>query len=162
MRRTRSTTKPWRTRILCTVARDGNRCGGTGLRISSCTFRLASHYLPAIAPLFWLAAFQCSITTTVLRTANVRDAGGFPDTDIAEDWQLAARLARRGPLICLDEPVRIYHRHTNAARNTTSHPCSKSLRATICADCITDPAAPPVQRLFATALRTYTSARRVD
>jgi len=56
-------------------------------------FRLASRYIPRVAPLFWLMAFQCSITSTVLRTAAVRSAGGIPDTNIAEDWQLAARLA---------------------------------------------------------------------
>jgi mycofactocin glycosyltransferase len=124
------------------------------------TFRLASRYLPSVAPLFWLAAFQCSITTTVLRTASVRDAGGFPGTDIAEDWHLAARLARRGPLICLDEPVRIYHRHTNAARNITPHQSTATLRATICTDCLTDPTASPTQRLVASALHTHSAARR--
>jgi hypothetical protein len=119
-----------------------------------------SQYLPSLAPLFWLAAFQCSITSTVLRAASVRDAGGFPDTDIAENWQLATRLARRGPLICLNEPVRIHHRHPNAARNTTAHQDATTLRATIRADCTTDPVASLVQRLVASALRTYSLARR--
>jgi glycosyltransferase involved in cell wall biosynthesis len=115
-------------------------------------FRLASRHLPRLAPLFWLAAFQCSITSTVLRTHHVRDAGGFPDTNISEDWQLAARLARRGNLICLDEPVRIYHRHPHAARITTRPP-AKTLRSTVCADCITDPRATPTHRLVASAPR---------
>jgi hypothetical protein len=74
-------------------------------------FRLASRHPPRLAPLLWLIAFQCSITSTVLRTATVLDADAFPDTNIAEDWHLAARRARRGPFICLNEPVRIYHRH---------------------------------------------------
>jgi cellulose synthase/poly-beta-1,6-N-acetylglucosamine synthase-like glycosyltransferase len=119
-------------------------------------FRLASRYTPGIAPLFWLTAFQCSITSTVLRTAAVRAAGGFPDTDIAEDWQLAARLARRGHLICLDDPVRIYHRHPNAARNTTPRPSPATLRHTICIDCIIDRRALLAQRLFAYAVRGIT------
>jgi cellulose synthase/poly-beta-1,6-N-acetylglucosamine synthase-like glycosyltransferase len=116
-------------------------------------FRLASRYVPSIAPLFWLTACQCSITSTVLRTATVLDAGGFPDTDIAEDWHLAARLARRGPFICLDEPVRIYHRHPNAARNTNRHPSTTTLRGTICTDYITTPHAPLAHRLIAYAIR---------
>jgi glycosyltransferase involved in cell wall biosynthesis len=123
-------------------------------------FRLASHYAPKLAPLFWLTAFQCSITSTVLRTATVRDAGSFPDSDIAEDWQLAARLARRGPLICLNDPVRVYHRHANAARNTTPKPDNQTLRRTICTDCITDPRASSVHRLFARAVRSYSTVPR--
>jgi glycosyltransferase involved in cell wall biosynthesis len=115
-------------------------------------FRLASRHFPRLAPLFWLAAFQCSITSTVLRTRIVRDAGGFGDTDMSEDWQLAARLARRGHLICLDEPVRIYHRHPSAAR-IASRPAATTLRRTICVDCIIDPRATRTHRLVASALR---------
>jgi cellulose synthase/poly-beta-1,6-N-acetylglucosamine synthase-like glycosyltransferase len=129
-------------------------------RTPRATFRLASRYAPGLASLFWLTAFQCSITSTVLRTATVRDAGGFPDTDIAEDWQLAARLARRGPLICLDDAVRIYHRHPQAARNTTPRHDVQALRSAICSDCITDPQASAVDRLFAHAVRSYSSAPR--
>jgi cellulose synthase/poly-beta-1,6-N-acetylglucosamine synthase-like glycosyltransferase len=123
-------------------------------------FCLASRSAPRLAPLFWLTAFQCSITSTVLRTTAVRDAGGFADTDIGEDWQLAARLARRGPLICLDDPVRVYHRHANAARNTAPKQDIQTLRRTICSDCITDPRASTAQRLFALAVRSCSSARR--
>jgi cellulose synthase/poly-beta-1,6-N-acetylglucosamine synthase-like glycosyltransferase len=115
-------------------------------------YRLASRWTPALAPLFWLTAFQCSITSTVLRTDSVRDAGGFADTDIGEDWQLAARLARRGHLICLDEPVRIYHRHSNAARNARSQQPKREIRRSICADCIRDPHAPRLQRVLASVL----------
>jgi hypothetical protein len=89
----------------------------------------------------------------VLRTATVRDAGGFADTDTAEDWQLAARLARRGPFICIDDPVRIYHRHPNATRITNTQPPTHTLRHIICTDCLNDPRAPATQRLIATLLR---------
>jgi cellulose synthase/poly-beta-1,6-N-acetylglucosamine synthase-like glycosyltransferase len=129
-------------------------------RTPRAAFRLASRYTPGLASMFWLTAFQCSITSTVLRTATVRDAGGFPDTDVAEDWQLAARPARRGPLICLDDPVRIYHRHPQAVRNTTPRTDVHPLRDTISSDCITDPRASAVDRLFAYAVRTYSSTRR--
>ena len=40
----RAITRPWRTRIRCTVARDGNGSGGAGPRISSCTIRCAPHF----------------------------------------------------------------------------------------------------------------------
>lgn len=126
-----------------------------------CTaFRLASRHAPSIAPLFWLCAFQCSITSTLLRTSSVRDADGFADTDIAEDWQLAARLARRGHLICLDQPVRIYHRHAHATRITGKQQPISTLRHAICTDCMTDPRATPIHRLVASVLRRRDSATR--
>jgi len=115
-------------------------------------FRLASQYAPSLAPFFWLFAFQCSITSTVLRTATVRDAGGFPDSSSDEDWQLAARLARRGHFICLDEPVRIYHRHPAAARTTSAGQSGRTRRRRIYDDCITDPRARATDRLLASVL----------
>lgn len=113
------------------------------------TFRLISRYAPRLAPLLWLTKFQCSITSTVLRTAAVRDAGAFPDTNLSEDWQLAARLARRGQLIYLDQPIRIYHRHPHAARNTTTPASTSTLRRIVCNDCIMDPRARAADRLLA-------------
>jgi glycosyltransferase involved in cell wall biosynthesis len=104
-------------------------------------------------PLFWLIAFQCSITSTVLRTATVLDADAFPDTNIAEDWHLAARLARRGPFICLNEAVRIYHRHPAAARNAYPHQGGRTVQATVCTDCLSDPNATATERLLAAILR---------
>ena len=41
LRRGRSTTSPWRTRMRCTVAREGIGSGRTGARMSSCTIRCA-------------------------------------------------------------------------------------------------------------------------
>lgn len=116
------------------------------------TYQLASRHIPSLVPFFWLAAFQCSITSTILRTASVRDASGFADADIAEDWQLAARLTRRGHLICLNQPVRIY-RHDDAARITNPHQPTTTQRHTICNDCIHDPHATAAQRLVASLLR---------
>ncbi len=123
-------------------------------------FRFASRHAPRLAPLFWLFAFQCSITSTVLRTTTVRDVGTFPDTNIAEDWRLAARLARRGPFICLDEPVRIYHRHPAAARNTLPHHDGRTVQADVCSDCLSDPGATAMQRLLAAILRRLTKSTR--
>jgi hypothetical protein len=129
-----------------------------GLRPKT-AFRLACTFTPALAPLFWLAGYQCSITSTLLRTATVRDAGGFADADIGEDWQLAARMARRQRFICLDQPIRIYHRHPVAARETRPVPPTQALRQSICADCISDRCSSLTQRLAASALRRL-SARR--
>jgi len=132
------------------VEEHGHRRRGVTPRTA---FRLASRYLPNLAPLLWLIAFQCSITSTVLRTASVRDASAFPDTNIAEDWHLAARLARRGSFLCLDEPVRIYHRHADAARNTSPPHSVQTVQQDICIDCLIDPHANATQRLLASILR---------
>jgi glycosyltransferase involved in cell wall biosynthesis len=43
-----------------------------------------------------------------LRTDAVRDAGGFGDGDIGEDWQLAAALVWRGPISFHRRLVRLY------------------------------------------------------
>lgn len=122
-------------------------------RTPSPWFLRASRHTPQLAPLFWLFAFQCSITSTILRTATVRDAGGFADADIGEDWHLAARLARRGHFICIDDAVRIYHRHAAAARTTSvNHPSTDRLRRAVCRDCLADPYATSLQRRTASAL----------
>jgi glycosyltransferase involved in cell wall biosynthesis len=117
-------------------------------------YQLSSRWLPSLTPLLWLTAFQASITSTVLSTACVRDVGGFADADMGEDWRLAARLARRGPFICIDEAVRIYHRHQAATRiihqPDTDHDATQ--RA-IWADCIADPHATRSQRLLASAFQ---------
>lgn len=116
-------------------------------------FLRASRYAPGLTPFFWLAAFQCSITSTVLRTGTVRGAGGFADADIGEDWLLAARLSRRGAFLCVTEPVRIYFRHAAAARIASDRrPSSSALQRMICTDCLADPVATPLQRLFASAI----------
>jgi hypothetical protein len=88
----------------------------------------------------------------VLRTEGVRDAGGFADADIGEDWRLAARLVRRGRLICLSQPVRIYHRHASAARMTAASHSTSAVRTTVRTDCLGDPAATLTQRLAARLL----------
>jgi len=118
----------------------------------STRYQLASRYAPPVVPLLWLAKFQGSITSTVLRTETVRAAGGFADSNINEDWQLAARLARHGQLVCIDRPVRIYHRHPDALRTRDRHPTTSSGRSLICSDCRADPSATPAQKLAAAIL----------
>ncbi len=43
-----------------------------------------------------------------LRTAAVRDCGGFGDGNIGEDWEIGAALAWRGPIVFSRRPVRRY------------------------------------------------------
>jgi glycosyltransferase involved in cell wall biosynthesis len=44
----------------------------------------------------------------LLRTASVRDAGGYADADHGEDWALAAALAFRGRVVFTSEPTLVY------------------------------------------------------
>jgi mycofactocin glycosyltransferase len=115
-------------------------------------YRVVTRAAPPLVPTLWLAGFQGSITSTVLRTRSVREAGGFADANVAEDWQLAARLARRGSFICIDDPVRIYHRHQGALRIREARDSSTARRRSICADCRVDPASTRLQRWAAAAL----------
>lgn len=45
---------------------------------------------------------------TIMRTAAVRDAGGYGDASLGEDWMLAVRLAFRGPIGFDPEPALVY------------------------------------------------------
>lgn len=67
----------------------------------------------------WPRAFAWSNATwsllptqgsTLLRTAAVRDAGGYADASDAEDWALAAALAFRGRIEFDSRPALIYSR----------------------------------------------------
>lgn len=122
----------------------------------SVRYRLASRYAPPLVPLLWLAKFQGSITSTVLRTEAVRAAGGFGDSDVAEDWQLAARLSRCGQLVSTNQPVRIYHRHPDTLRERAHRRArTPTGRAVVCADCRIDPTATPAHKLAATLLTHF-------
>lgn len=77
----------------------------------SIMYRLAPH--PRAFAL--IAELYCPFTTTgpaLMRTAAVRDAGGFAE-DIAffEDWALAASLTVRGRIVMLREDARLYRVH---------------------------------------------------
>jgi cellulose synthase/poly-beta-1,6-N-acetylglucosamine synthase-like glycosyltransferase len=117
-------------------------------------YRVVDSIAPKLTSVLWLVDFQGSITSTVLRTSAVRDAGGFADNDTAEDWYLAARLARRGAFVCIDDLVRIYHRHSAALRlRRDRNPAPQLVRRAICDDCLSDPRATPVQRAVAASVR---------
>ncbi len=45
---------------------------------------------------------------TIMRTADVRAAGGYADRSQGEDWALAVSLARRGRVAFGDEPALVY------------------------------------------------------
>jgi glycosyltransferase involved in cell wall biosynthesis len=115
-------------------------------------YRYASRFAPGLVPLLWLAGYQGSITSTVLRTQAVRDAGGFADANTAEDWHLAARLARRGGFVCIDDPVRIYHRHGRALRAREPRASAAEQRQAICDGCRADPASTRLHRGIAGVL----------
>lgn len=61
-----------------------------------------------------LAFVQCvwsvfpSTGATIMRTALVRDAGGYAATTSGEDWVLGVSLAFRGPLGWTERPGRLY------------------------------------------------------
>lgn len=61
-----------------------------------------------------LQAVQCvwsvfpSTGATIMRTALVRDAGGYPATASGEDWALGVSLAFRGRLGWTERPARLY------------------------------------------------------
>jgi glycosyltransferase involved in cell wall biosynthesis len=115
-------------------------------------YRYATRFAPGLVPFLWLVGYQGSITSTVLRTQAVRDAGGFPDANIAEDWHLAARLARRGPFICIDDAVRIYHRHHGALRTRAPRMSTATQGRAVSADCRLDARSTRLQRCAAAAL----------
>ena len=131
---------------------EGNGTAHRGIRPTA-RYRCATRFAPGLVPLLWLVGYQGSITSTLLRTQAVRDAGGFADADIAEDWHLAARLSRRGTFICVDESVRIYHRHEGALRTRGSRKSAADQRHAICEDCPVDPASTRVQRCAAAVIR---------
>lgn len=115
-------------------------------------YRYATRFAPGLVPLLWLVGYQGSITSTVLRTQAVRDARGFPDANVAEDWHLAARLARRGPFICIDDEVRIYHRHHGALRERSPRSPTATQRRLVGTDCRLDQRSTSLQRCAAAAL----------
>jgi glycosyltransferase involved in cell wall biosynthesis len=58
---------------------------------------------------------------TIMRTDLVRDAGGYSDTESAEDWGLGVSLAFRGTVGWSERPGRIYSQHAHSvwARHLT-------------------------------------------
>ncbi len=68
--------------------------------------------------------FNCfPVVGCILRTEAVRDAGGFGDANVGEDWILGTQLAFRGPIEFQEWPVFLrrvhngslwYRRHTRA------------------------------------------------
>jgi glycosyltransferase involved in cell wall biosynthesis len=72
--------------------------------------RLSRRRLPLALYLLGRCAFFLE-TGAVLRTDALVDAGGFGDGDYAEDWQLAAALAFRGPIALHRRPVGLYRIH---------------------------------------------------
>jgi hypothetical protein len=76
---------------------------------------------------------------TVMRTEVVRDAGGYGETNGAEDWSLGAALLWRGRVSWSERPGRLYGRHEmstwkrhSSTRHLLAH--SRAVRAKLRAD----------------------------
>jgi glycosyltransferase involved in cell wall biosynthesis len=61
---------------------------------------------------------------TVMRTEVVRQAGGYPDAESAEDWGLGASLVWRGRVAWSERPGRVYRKHDRSVlrrHSTVNH-----------------------------------------
>jgi cellulose synthase/poly-beta-1,6-N-acetylglucosamine synthase-like glycosyltransferase len=70
----------------------------------------------------WINAVWSLFSTqgcTIMRTAAVRQAGGYADTSDAEDWALGASLAFQGPIAFDPEPALIYQLRPNSVDRST-------------------------------------------
>ncbi len=65
---------------------------------------------PSLVALFFSTRLAYPLHGALLRTDEVRAAGGFADVSHAEDWPLTIALALRGPLVQTTEPVYNYRR----------------------------------------------------
>lgn len=88
---------------------------GRILEPSGSLFRAPRPFAAALAPyrrvFAWANAVWSLVPTqgcTIMRTAAVRDAGGYGDASHGEDWMLAAALAFRGPIEFDPAPALIY------------------------------------------------------
>ncbi len=62
--------------------------------------------------------------STIMRTAAVREAGGYADANSGEDWVLGVSLAFRGRVMLDVRPGRVYRRHPGslwASRRSREH-----------------------------------------
>ena len=72
---------------------------------SARSFRPRARWLQLVRQFAWN---EISTPGAVMRTKALRDAGGWPDYDLAEDGILACRMLAAGDVVRLDRPVRIY------------------------------------------------------
>jgi hypothetical protein len=59
-----------------------------------------------------------------MRTAAVKESGGYADADSGEDWVLGVSLAFRGRIVLDPTPSRLYGRHAESlweSRRSTRH-----------------------------------------
>jgi glycosyltransferase involved in cell wall biosynthesis len=88
---------------------------GTIVETDGAPYRLPRRWARAIAPhrraFAWVNAVWSIMPIqgcALLRTASVRDAGGYADADHGEDWALATALAFRGRVVFATEPALVY------------------------------------------------------
>jgi Glycosyl transferase family 2 len=100
----------------------------------------------------------------VMRTATATRAGGFTDSDFAEDWALNVTLAFRGPIEFLPARGRLLRVHGQSLRARTRSRADVARAFELMRQRVTrDPAAPPIVRLASPLLALYhrRQARRV-
>jgi glycosyltransferase involved in cell wall biosynthesis len=80
----------------------------------------------------------------ILRTEAVRDAGGFGDGDVGEDWTLGAQLAFRGPIEFHRQPSFVRRVHSGSLWHRTHTYADYLARCSVLRDRIkNDPRVPP-------------------
>ena len=89
----------------------------------------------------------------VLRSAQVREAGGYADADLGEDWALAASLAWRGRIEVSDR-LGLLYRAPDASRRSRAR-TAKELRASarrVRRRLRRDPGVPPTLKMLTPAI----------
>jgi hypothetical protein len=56
-----------------------------------------------------------TVGATLMRTDVVREAGGYAEGRVSEDWSLGAALLWRGRVAWCDQPGRLYRRHPSSS-----------------------------------------------
>ncbi|HEY1279798.1 MAG TPA: glycosyltransferase [Acidimicrobiales bacterium] len=86
--------------------------------------------------------------THLIRRQVVEQVGGFDvDTDPADDWDFAIRVARHSPIGFVDRPLLLWRRHPMTLTNTA--PRWRSAYFTVRANMLSDPANTPEQTAVA-------------
>ena len=95
-----------------------------------------------------------STGATVMRTAAVRESGGYGAEPSAEDWVLGVSLAHRGRVEVLDRPGRVYRRLGESLWQDHRAPARQLAHAAAVRERLrTDPAIPGWARSSAYALK---------
>jgi glycosyltransferase involved in cell wall biosynthesis len=80
--------------------------------------RMPRRFASVLARVPWLFARATAVWSlypihgnAIMRTASIREAGGYPDCSLGEDWVLGVSQAFRGRVELDPRPGRVYHAH---------------------------------------------------